>query len=203
MQTALAESVEGKALTAAELQVMIGRHAQEMEELRTSSETKIARLERELASAHEALSADQDVLQDKVDELEEHAREQARKLLEAYARTEQLEQELQQTRTSEVSDWVLAIAVLGCVKVCLTEIPTIIHPVALDYFLVALGSIIVGISVLCFHDMLRARAAHLRQCFLCAWMCICVLFVVKDQNEALWWTLGQTQDRCGTSYWAQ
>lgn len=69
MQSALARTAEGQAMTAAELQVMIGQHAQEMEELRTASEAKIGRLQTELASAREALSADQDVLQDRIDEV--------------------------------------------------------------------------------------------------------------------------------------
>jgi hypothetical protein len=102
MQLALAESADGKTMSSLEIQAMIARHSQEMEELRTSSETKIARLERELDSAHQALSADQDVLQDKVQELEENVREQGQKLIEAYKHSEELEEELKKAGEREV-----------------------------------------------------------------------------------------------------
>lgn len=98
MQVALAQSSEGKTMTAAELQDMISRHASEMEELREYSEKKISNLSQELSRAREALDVDKEILQDKIDDLQEHSHEQCRKLLESYARIEELEREVAMTQ---------------------------------------------------------------------------------------------------------
>eukprot|EP00281_Chroomonas_sp_CCMP1168_P015059 CAMPEP_0206216478 /NCGR_PEP_ID=MMETSP0047_2-20121206/2741_1 /ASSEMBLY_ACC=CAM_ASM_000192 /TAXON_ID=195065 /ORGANISM="Chroomonas mesostigmatica_cf, Strain CCMP1168" /LENGTH=267 /DNA_ID=CAMNT_0053638825 /DNA_START=101 /DNA_END=901 /DNA_ORIENTATION=- len=85
-------------MTAAELQSILATHAQEMESLRESADTKILKLTQELSRARKALDADKDVLQDKIDDLQQHTQEQAQKLVDAYKRCEAMAEELSEAR---------------------------------------------------------------------------------------------------------
>jgi hypothetical protein len=76
----------------------VGRHALELDELRTGSDQKIAKLQGDLADARAALSADKENLQDEIFELKDQIRDEASRLSEALKLNEEMSLQMQTTQ---------------------------------------------------------------------------------------------------------
>eukprot|EP00960_Hanusia_phi_P011287 329984-Hanusia_phi.AAC.2 len=102
MQIILASTGEKENLDMEEVQKIIQRQTEEMEELRTTSERKINRLQLENSQLRESLDADKEQLQDVVDQLQDDLEEANKKLMGAYDEIESLSNQIEAEKKRQV-----------------------------------------------------------------------------------------------------